>query len=44
MQRLNFRSLTYCILGGGYKLTTNTKIKKSQTTKISLAKTKLLSL
>ena len=36
MQKLNFDSLTYCILGGGYKLIQTTKIKKLQTTKISL--------
>ena len=44
MQKLNFKPLTYCILGGGCKLIKTTKIKELQTTKIGLVKTKLLSL
>ena len=44
MPKLNFKSLTLRVQGGGYKLNQTTKIKKLQTTKISLVKTKLLSL
>ena len=36
MQKLNFKTLTYCILGGGYKLTQITENKEFKTTKISL--------
>ena len=38
MQKLNFKSLIYCILGGGYKLTQTTGNKELQTTKISLVR------
>ena len=38
MPKLNFKLLTDCILGGGYKLTRTTEIKKQKTTKISLVK------
>ena len=44
MPKLNFKLLTLCVQGGGYKLTTYTKIKILQTTKISLVETILISL
>ena len=43
MPKLNFKSLTYCILGGGYKLAPITEIKEFKTTKISLVRTRLVS-
>ena len=36
MLNLNFISLTYCLLGGGYKLTKTTENKELKITKISL--------
>ena len=38
MQKLNFKTLTYCVLGGEYKLIQITGNKELQTTKISLVR------